>query len=82
MFEFDKWRCYTYKMLLDNTLTSEKRLNIDNKLNFDFDVSQLCRKASKKLGLYEFAKVFRYIDTKYCRYLVKFFITLQLRIAL
>ena len=34
---------------------------IDDRLNFDYHVSQLCKKASKKL--HALAKIFKYIET-------------------
>ena len=47
-------------------VTSEFRVKllgiyIDDRLNFDYHVSQLCKKASKKL--HALAKIFKYIET-------------------
>ena len=62
----------------DIKVTSESRvkrlgIHIDNRLNFDYHVSQLCRKASKKL--YALARIFKYVETSKRRVLVNSFVT-------
>ena len=61
-------------------VTSEFRvelfdIHIDNRLNFDYHVSQLCKKASKKL--HALARIFKYVETSKRRVLVNSFITSQ-----
>ena len=61
-------------------VTSESRvkllgIHIDNRLNFDYDVSQLCKKASKKL--HALARILKYVETSKRRVLVNSFITSQ-----
>ena len=61
-------------------VTSESRvkllgIHIDNRLNFDCHVSQLCKKASKKLNA--LARIFKYVETSKHRVLVNSFITSQ-----
>ena len=61
-------------------VTSESRvkllgIHIDNRLNFDYHVSQLCKKASKKLQA--LARIFRYVETSKRRVLVNSFIISQ-----
>ena len=48
-------------------------IHIDNRLNFDYHVSQFCKKASKKL--HALARIFKYIETSKRRVLVNSFIT-------
>ena len=50
-------------------------VHIDNRLNFDYNVSQLCKKASKKL--HALARNFKYVETSKRRFLVNSFITSQ-----
>ena len=50
-------------------------IHIDNRLNFDYRVSQLCQKASKKL--HALARIFKYVETSKCRILVNTFIISQ-----
>ena len=55
-------------------VTSESRVKllgiyIDNRLNFDYYVSQLCTKASKKL--HALAKIFKYVETSKLKVLTK-----------
>ena len=64
----------------DIKVTSESRvkllgIHIDNRLNFDYHVSQLCKKASKKLNA--LAGIFKYVETSKRRVLVNSFITSQ-----
>ena len=64
----------------DIKVTSESRvkllgIHIDNRLNFDYHVSQLCKKGSKKL--HALARIFRYVETSKRRVLVNSFITSQ-----
>ena len=64
----------------DIKVTSESRvkllgIHIDNRLNFDYHVSQLCKKASKKL--HALAAIFKYVETSKRRVLVNSFITSQ-----
>ena len=64
----------------DIKVTSESRvkllgIHIDNRLNFDYHVSQLCKKASKKLHV--LAAIFKYVETSKRRVLVNSFITSQ-----
>ena len=64
----------------DIKVTSESRvkllgIHIDNRLNFDYHVSQLCKKASKKL--HALARIFKYVETSKRRVLVNSFITSQ-----
>ena len=64
----------------DIKVTSESRvkllgIHIDNRLNFDYHVSQLCKKASKKL--HALARIFKYVETSKSRVLVNSFITSQ-----
>ena len=47
----------------------------DNRLNFHYHVSQVCKKASKKL--YALAATFKYVETSKRRVLVNSFITSQ-----
>ena len=49
--------------------------HIDNRLNFDYHVSQLCKKASKKL--HALARIFKYVETSKHRVFVNSFITSQ-----
>ena len=49
--------------------------HIDNRLNFDYHVSQLCKKASKKL--HALARIFKYVETSKPRVFVNSFITSQ-----
>ena len=50
-------------------------IHIDNRLNFDYHVSQRCKKASKKL--HALARSFKYVETSKRRVLVNSFITSQ-----
>ena len=50
-------------------------IHIDNRLNFDYHVSQLCKKASKKL--HALARIFKYAETLKRRGLVNSFTTSQ-----
>ena len=64
----------------DIKVTSESRvkllgIHIDNRLNFDYHVSQLCMKASKKLHV--LARIFKYVETSKRRVLINSFITSQ-----
>ena len=64
----------------DIKVTSESRvkllgIHLDNRLNFDYHVSQLCKKASKKL--HALAGIFKYVETSKRRVLVNSFITSQ-----
>ena len=64
----------------DIKVTSESRvkllgIHIDNRLNFDYHVSQLCKKASKKL--HALAGIFKYVETSKRRVLVNSFIKSQ-----
>ena len=64
----------------DIKVTSESRvkllgIHIDNRLNFDYHVSQLCKKASKKL--HALARIFKYVETSKRRILVNAFIISQ-----
>ena len=64
----------------DIKVTSESRvkllgIHLDNRLNFDYHVSQLCKKASKKL--HPLARIFKYVETSKRRVLVNSFITSQ-----
>ena len=48
------------------TITSEEKvkllgINIDNRLNFDYHISQLCKKTGKKF--HALTRVFKYMDT-------------------
>ena len=61
-------------------VTSEFRvklleINVDNRLNFNYKVSQLFKKASEKL--YAFARIFKYVETSKPRVFVNSFITSQ-----
>ena len=64
----------------DIKVTSESRvkllgIHIDNRLNFDYHVSQLCKKASKKL--HALAKIFKYVDFSKRKVLVSSFTSSQ-----
>ena len=64
----------------DIKVTSESRVKlldvyIDNRVNLDYHVSQLCQKASKKL--HALATIFKYEGTSNSRVLVNSFITSQ-----
>ena len=48
---------------------------IDNRLNLDYHISQLCKKASKKLHV--LARIFKYVETSKRRVLINSFITSQ-----
>ena len=50
-------------------------IHIEGRLNFDYHVSQLCKKASQKL--HALARICRYMDTNKRRILLKSFITSQ-----
>jgi len=50
-------------------------VHIEGRLNFDFHVSQLCKKASQKL--HALARICKYMDTNKRRILMKSFITSQ-----
>ena len=50
-------------------------IHIGIRLNFDYHVSQLCKKASKKL--HALARIFKYVETSKPRVLVNSFITSQ-----
>ena len=64
----------------DIKVTSKSRIKLlgihrDNRLNSDYHVSQLCKKASKKL--HALARIFKYVETSKRRVLVNSFITSQ-----
>ena len=64
----------------DIKVTSESgvkllRIHIDNRLNFDYYVSQLCKKASK--NYMDWLKFFKYVETSKRRVLVNSFTTSQ-----
>ena len=64
----------------DIKVTSESKvkllgIHIDNRLTFDYHVSQLCKKASKKL--HALARIFKYVETSKRRILVNAFIISQ-----
>ena len=64
----------------DIKVTSESRVKLlgihkDNRLNFDYHVSQLCKKASKKL--HALARTFKYVETSRRKVLVNSFVTSQ-----
>ena len=48
-------------------------IHINNKLNFDYHVNQLCKKASKKL--HALARIAKYMDTNKQRMLMKVFVS-------
>ena len=50
-------------------------IHIENRLNFDYHLSQVCKKASKKL--HASARIFKYVETSKRRVLINFFITSQ-----
>ena len=50
-------------------------IHIDNRLNFDYHVSQLCKNASKKV--HALARIFKYVETSTRRILVNAFIISQ-----
>ena len=61
-------------------MTSESRvkslgIHIDDRLNFDYHISQLSKKASKKL--HALGRIFKYVETSKRRFLVNSFITSQ-----
>ena len=67
--------------LSDIKVTSESRvkrlgINIDNRLNFDYNVSYFCKKASKKLHVLTW--IFKYVETSKCKVLVNSFLKSQL----
>ena len=58
-------------------VTNESRVNlldihVDNRLNFNYQASQLFKKASKKL--HAFARIFKYVETSKPRVFVNSFI--------
>ena len=64
----------------DINVTSESRvkllgIHMNNRLNFDYHVSQLCKKASKKL--HALARIFKYVETSKRSILVSAFIISQ-----
>ena len=66
--------------IFDIKVTSESRvkllgIHMDNRLNFDYHVSQLGKKASKKLQV--LARIFKYVETSKRSVLVNSFITSQ-----
>ena len=69
----------------DIKVTSESRvkllgIHINNRLNFDYHVSQPCKKASKKLDA--LARIFKDVGTSKRRVLVNSFTTLQFSYSL
>ena len=67
--------------LSDIKVTSESRvkrlgINIDNRLNFDYNVSYFCKKASKKLHVLTW--IFKYVETSKRKVLVNSFLKSQL----
>ena len=65
----------------DIKVTSESRvkllgIHIDNRLNFDYHHSQLCKTANKEL--HALARIFKYVETTKSRVLVNSFIASQL----
>ena len=78
----DKCHLIAYKVpvdiqISDIKVTSEFRvkflvIHIDNRLNFDYDVSQFCKKASKKL--FALAIIFKYVVTSKHNILVNTFV--------
>ena len=56
--------------IFDNKVTSEARVN---RLNLNYHVGQLCKKASKKL--LALTRIFKYVETSKRRVLVNSFIT-------
>ena len=64
----------------DIKVTGESRvklldIHIDNRLNFDYHVGQLCKKSIKKL--HALVRIFKYVETSKRRVLVNSFITSQ-----
>ena len=78
----DKCHLIAYKVpvdiqISDIKVSSEFRvkfliIHIDNRLNFDYDVSQFCKKASKKL--FALAIIFKYVVTSKHNILVNTFV--------
>ena len=63
------------------TIMSEEKvkllgIHIDNRLNFDYHISQLCKKAGKKL--HALTRVFKYIDISQRKSIANAFIVSQL----
>ena len=59
-------------------VTSDSRVKLlgihkDNRLNFDYHVTQLCKKTSKKL--HALARIFKYVETSKRRFHVNYLIT-------
>ena len=48
---------------------------IDNRLNFDYDTSQLCKKARKKL--HALTRIFKYMNISQCKLIANAFISSQ-----
>ena len=59
--------------IFDIKVTSEARVELNNRLNLDYHVGQLCKKASKKL--LALTRIFKYVETSKRRVLVNSFIT-------
>ena len=64
----------------DIKVTSESRvkilfIHIDSRLNFDYDVSQLCKKSRK--NLHALGRIFKYVETSKRKVLINSFITSQ-----
>ena len=64
----------------DIKVTGESRvklldIHVDNRLNFEYHVSQLCKKSIKKLHV--LPRIFKYVETSKRRVLVNSFITSQ-----
>ena len=62
----------------DIKVTSESRvkllgIHIDSRLNFDYHVSQLCKKASKKL--HALARIFKYVEISKAQGFCKIFLS-------
>ena len=62
------------------TIMSEEKvkllgIDIDNRLNFDYHISQLYKKAGKKI--HALTRVFKYMDTSQCKLIENAFIMSQ-----
>ena len=61
--------------MIFQSITILLSIHVDNRLDFDYHVSQLCKKSSKKL--HELTRIFKYVETSKRRVLVNSFITSQ-----
>ena len=74
-FLFNAYICDLFFEVTSESMVKLLGIHIDNRLNFDYHVSQLCKKASKKL--HALARIFKYVETSKRKILVNAFIISQ-----